>query len=159
MLPHRIVVFTGHRDIRDGHHKLISEQAKGYFACAEFVVGGALGADTLVLHTICDGIEAGEVVHQPTIIVPDYVRTMPRDARLAVERAIIVGSPNIIELGRGYTAVSLKGRNVEMLKYAQANGIPSVLAYWCGQYKSGTWSAMCSAERMEIPVEKVLLDA
>jgi hypothetical protein len=136
-----ILVLTAHRDVLPGHDVLIADQVKAICQNADgLFVGGAKGGDSIALASACDLIESGK--HLPvTIVVPATATQQPAEARGVIGRAVSLGA-KIVELGLPYTALALKERNRQMVDLAWEAGTVTLLAYWRGIYKSGTYSCI-----------------
>ncbi len=148
------IVFTGHREVLDGHAELIESAVASLIKDAgHFIVGGALGADTIALNYMCHAVSIGSTC-KPIVVLPDYVRTVPLGARNIVHKSIEYGA-DIIELGQGYSAESLKARNRAMVDKAVTLGEPEMLAYWREIFRSGTWSAMSYAKKSNVHINYV----
>lgn len=138
------LLFTGHRDVSDGHNELIVEYVKREIAGAgHFFVGGARGSDNIALSTVCDMIDAGELPKEfpISIVVPATASQQPAESRGVIGRAVQLGA-KVVELGLPYTKLALKERNRQMVDLAWEAGQCQLLAYWRGIYQSGTYSCI-----------------
>ena len=158
----RAAVFTGHRDVRDGHAALISRRVLEVCNVVdEFVVGGADGADTIALDAVCDLTASGAMAPHMVVIVPDFASSQSGRSRESTTRAVELGA-ELIELRLGLTPLSYKSRNRAMVdrvgKVMRQNGYVGslCLAYWNGIYRSGTYHAISYSESLCIPISYVV---
>jgi len=178
----KVVVFSGHREVGDGHTALIQQATvRAVEDADEFVFGGAAGADLIAFKAAWQARMAARQAcqlseDQYTAIIqkrgsfPSRLANLrivcvvaatfddqPREARSVLEWHRI-DPPDIefVELGMPYAAQGLLHRNRVMIDRISGNE-GYLLAYWRdGVYRSGTWSAISYAQKNGVQVVNIL---
>jgi uncharacterized phage-like protein YoqJ len=113
----------------------------------ELWFGGARGTDTVALLAALAHRKEGRP--KLVVVVPDKVSRQPYEAQAAIRRA-----DQVIELGHPITKedryAAFKERNVYLVDHTSF-----LVAFWTGDYKTGTGHAVAYAERDGIKVYKI----
>lgn len=151
------VSISGHRGISRHDVEIISAKMYGYVLSRdveEIFFGGAIGVDTEALRLALYWRTNGEFPRL-TAIVPDKIWTQPANAQ-AVLRSLRFPD-RVIELGNsitktdGYAAYHI--RNQELVNRIKDCG--QLTAFWSGDKKGGTWSAIQYAKKVGAAWEHV----
>jgi hypothetical protein len=122
------------------------------------VFGGAVGADLIALDEAVSGVLGAQAIcpDQPQakirliVVVAAKIEDQPEPSRAYLANVRAFPFVEIIELGLPYDAQSLKYRNHVMIDRAPGG---KLLAYWNGQYRSGTYSAICYAKKKGLVID------
>ena len=111
------------------------------------------------MDTVVNMAVVGKHFPAVTVIVAAELNDQPADAVLSIKTAqkVLGDKFSLIELKKSYNADGLKARNREMLDRAVMAGNPHLFAYWRGIFKSGTYSAICYARKVSVPVQVITL--
>lgn len=145
----KVVVISGHRDISPDDLRKVWAGVKLLVANSsvdEIWVGGARGVDNEALKAALH--YRGEAKRPKlVVVVPDRIQNQPSECWEWIRRA-----DSVIELQHPITAAdkyaSYRNRNEFMLNHGSA-----LVAFWSGNKKSGTGSAVNYAKRLNIPVK------
>lgn len=148
----RVTVFTGHRDVENGHETLIREAGKAAARESDLVVlGGAAGADTIFLEAIWEAVKAESLPCDITVIVPGRLGSQPTESIAAIEKirsewfASKIGIV-VVEMDLPWTKWAPLKRNLAMLDRAMGPDIAgNLVAYWDGKEEGGSWHTVKNA--------------
>lgn len=146
----KIASMTGHRDLSPKDLYRLQTAMKGLATnptIDAIYFGGAMGADTEALRTALE-VRVGARPHL-VVVVPYTVYHQPSSTHQVTHSA-----DEVIELGNKITAddrfASYQIRNQYLVDVCSL-----LVAFWNGNYKSGTGSAVQMAERQGKPIHRI----
>ena len=150
-----IVGITGSRSFRYSSAELIS--SKMLWLVTELDVdticfGGAKGADTIALSKVLEFRKSARfVLPKLIVILPNKLESQPPETHYTTRLA-----DEVIELGLRITAEdhyeAYHARNRSIVDRSD-----EIVAFWNGDYASGTWSCIKYAKSVKKPVEEIRL--
>lgn len=136
-------IFTGRREVKDGHNIIISDYITNIIKDNEckFYVGGARGSDTVALHAINNYLNNNYGKCLPVIVVPATISKQPREAQIVIGESILLGA-EIVELELSISNYSYILRNHKMIDLANKDDESELITYWDGIKNGGTWDTI-----------------